>query len=803
MRGGRSGISERNLKEVMRHTFLGSKPFLAQTFREHCVDFPLAEASGVSYFANNIMATCSDGPKISNLVSETSDPWFSFEYFPPKTQKGLSYLKQKVQRMKSLGPLFTGFTWGTGESTAKATIELTNTAQNELGCVANMHLTCTSENTKVAGEALAACKNMGVRNIVALRGDPPHGQQQWAAFEGGFGGVLDLVKFIRDKHGEYFCISVAGYPEGHPDTISVVEGGLAALSPKEARRARVSPDGVVTVCHDRDFEKEMTFLKEQCDAGADVIITQMFLDAQVYVEFLEACRERDIWVPVVPGIMCFNTLRGFERMTNLFKTRLPSGLLETAKDANVSDETFKTWSIQQSTRMCKICLDVGAPGLHFYTLNRERVVTSTLVGLGLVTEEQVRPCVEAEDDATILEPAEGIFTVDMDMETPGISEHAEEQRSMDPEALFAELQRLRAENQQLKEEAPSLDGEKPVENLATQTSGSSTRQNGWNAQTCDDSWWAYDESQTECYSSDVRVRSGDRWCGRGSGWDERYKPDASPAFVVGSVVKAKYGDKFFKATVISAKPTSCVVQWAYDNSQTECDNNDIRVETESEWTKRGWKHREYHGQAASFAFEVGSAVEAKYGDSFFEAKVVSPGSSSSLVKWMHDESEMECANHDIRALGAIVSADKETSPDKCPRDSSQWSSDVMRAVETMATSTSIAGEIVAHSVSCSSVPARGGKTVQLYKVWCKGADTVAEIVGWGERASKLEAACSRKSPFVGSFVVIGPVGATGEGALFEVKSDDLYVEYTCCLRQTQKARYTLIRLIASCTKQCL
>ena len=187
------------------------------------------------------MATCSDGPKISNLVSETSDAWFSFEYFPPKTQKGLSYLKQKVQRMKSLGPLFTGFTWGTGESTAKATIELTNTAQNELGCVANMHLTCTSENTKVAGEALAACKNMGVRNIVALRGDPPHGQQQWAAFEGGFGGVLDLVKFIRDKHGEYFCISVAGYPEGHPDTISVVEGGPSgAVTQGSATRSSVA-----------------------------------------------------------------------------------------------------------------------------------------------------------------------------------------------------------------------------------------------------------------------------------------------------------------------------------------------------------------------------------------------------------------------------------------------------------------------------------------------------------------------------------------------------------------------------------
>ena len=188
------------------------------------------------------MGTSPDGPKISDLVAQTSAPWFSLEYFPPKTVEGVAGLKQKIERMKSLGPMYAVFSWGVGGSTSDVTLQLTNAAQNEIGCVANMHLTCTNQKTDTAGEALAACKKLGVRNVVALRGDPPRGQEHWTATEGGFHSALDLVRFMRNQHGDYFCISVAGYPEGHPDAISVVEGGLESLSPGEKRRARVAPD---------------------------------------------------------------------------------------------------------------------------------------------------------------------------------------------------------------------------------------------------------------------------------------------------------------------------------------------------------------------------------------------------------------------------------------------------------------------------------------------------------------------------------------------------------------------------------
>ena len=855
------------------------------------------------------MNSYADGPKISDLLVKTTDAWFSFEYFPPKTPEGVECLKQKIQRMKNYGPMYAAITSGLGASTSEATLKLANLTQNELGCVTNMHLGCTSQKTHAADETLTACKKIGVRNIVALHGDPPHGQKQWPASESGSPDALNLIKLMRDNYGDHFCISVAGYPEGHPDTITVVDGGLSELSPKEARRARVSPEGVVTVCRDKDFEKGMAFLKEHCDAGADIVITQMFLDTQVYTDFIEACREQDIGVPVVPGIMCLSNLRSFERITNLYKTRLPAGVFEAARAANVSDEAFKTWSIQQSTQMCKTCLDGGAPGLHFYTLNREKVVTDILVNLGFIGAEQVQGDIEGEDNAKLLEPAEGIVTMDTDTEGALTVPHIEKHHSMDADTMFAELERLRAENEQLKQETPSLDRKALQQESSVQMCELSAQQSNWSAQTRDDSssdkhlgswgshaksdrlgdsvgcvvevkygkryWeavllsvrstdstvkWTYDGSETTCENHNIRVKDTDnRYNDEKWGWHSRSQEDGLYAFV-GSSVEAKYGDKFMDAKMISAGPTTCIVQWAYDGSQTECDNDDVRVasesgrfqhepEGESDWTKHESRYRKFPESATTLAFDVGStveakygekfldatvvstgpststvkwfydgsqtecdnleirlkgagrwrdprheqerpeasttspalvtgsAVEAKYGDRFFEAKVVSPGPTWSLVKWSYDDSESQCANHTIRSLDNMITDVNEDSNGNRVPGSAGWSTKVMWAVETMATNITIAGEVLSHSVSCVSVPTRGGSMVQLYKVWCKGDDAVAEIVAWGDRALKLEAACSRSSVDAGSFAVIGPVGATGEGAVFEVKSDDLCVEY--------------------------
>jgi len=353
-----------------------------------------------------------DDFKICDKMKEATPGFFSFEYFPPRTEDGVENLKKRIVRMKNLNPMFVDFTWGAGGSTSDLTLDLTSMAKNEFGCVANMHLTCTNQTASLAEDALAKCKAVGVRNICALRGDPPRGMDKWEATEGGFTCALDLVKRMRELHGDYFSISVAGYPEGHPDAIEEVPEGLSALSEAEKRRCRtvVNEDGseTVSVCRDSKFAEEMAYLKLKCDAGADFIITQMFLDADVYADFVKACRETGIEVPVIPGVMCLTGSGGFNRMTSLCKTRLPAGMAEAAKAAGGSDDDFKTWGVEMGVDLCQKLIAAGAPGIHFYTLNLERVVVATLLGLGWITQEQADTCRAGDTDAKSMVSAQGI-----------------------------------------------------------------------------------------------------------------------------------------------------------------------------------------------------------------------------------------------------------------------------------------------------------------------------------------------------------------------------------------------------------
>merc|ERR1719214_322667 len=203
---------------------------------------------------------------VCELVKEAevqNKKWFSFEYFPPKTDSGVENLKKRILRMKELGPLFTDFTWGAGGSTSEITMQLCDTVKNEFGCIANMHLTCTNMEPEKVDKALADCKKCGVCNLVALRGDPPRGADKWEATEGGFKCAEDLCAYITKNHGNWFSIAVAGYPEGHPDNIETIPGtveeAVASLTPSEKKRYAIStePDPetgkfYVTVCKDAE-----------------------------------------------------------------------------------------------------------------------------------------------------------------------------------------------------------------------------------------------------------------------------------------------------------------------------------------------------------------------------------------------------------------------------------------------------------------------------------------------------------------------------------------------------------------------
>ncbi|MES1912005.1 MAG: hypothetical protein MHM6MM_004353 [Cercozoa sp. M6MM] len=266
--------------------------------------------------------------KIIDLLNDVSgNTFFSLEYFPPKTEQGDEKLRQKWSRVSTLSPLFVDMTWGAGGTTSDKTVALCRQGQQEHGLEMNMHLTCTNMPADKVDTALQAAIDMGVRNIVALRGDAPKNVENWVACEDGFSCALDLVRHIRAKHGDHFGISVAGYPEGHPSVIKPLEVSEDELTETEKHRVveLAEEDGTVKkyVCRDDDFAKEIAYLKQKVDAGADFIITQLFYDIAVYVDFVRQCREAGIECPILPGVMPILSKGGFARMTRFCKTRVP------------------------------------------------------------------------------------------------------------------------------------------------------------------------------------------------------------------------------------------------------------------------------------------------------------------------------------------------------------------------------------------------------------------------------------------------------------------------------------------------
>lgn len=341
------------------------------------------------------MSTTGADPKIIDLIKsrkESDGPFTSLEYFPPRTEEGVKNLYSRMDRMLTNSkPLFTDMTWGAGGSTAELSLKLALRA-HETGHVANLHLTCTNmtkNGDPIAGvhDALQEAFDGGIRNIVALRGDPPAGEEKWTAAEGGFTCALDLVRYIREHFQNDFGIAVAGYPEGHPNAISELKPGEEEESMTESEKGRCSKfDGVTYVCRDADYKKEMDYLKEKIDAGGDLIITQMFFDAEVFKTFVKDCRKWGIHCPVVPGLMCINAYPGFRKMTKFCKTRVTKDLDEKVESLKDNPTALKAFGVEFGAQICQNLMDSGLiDGLHFYTLNLEKVVYGITDKLGLTS----------------------------------------------------------------------------------------------------------------------------------------------------------------------------------------------------------------------------------------------------------------------------------------------------------------------------------------------------------------------------------------------------------------------------------
>lgn len=295
--------------------------------------------------------------KIIDKIQEARDAdrnFYSFEYFPPKTEIGVANLYDRIDRMAELSPSFIDVTWGAGGSTAGLTIDIATKAQNLSGVETMIHMTCTNMPVSDIRNAVQKARDNGIQNILALRGDPPQGTQTWAKVEGGLEHAIDLVRLVRKEHGDYFGITVAGYPEGHPDL--------------------------------QDYLNDLKYLKDKADAGADVVITQLFYDCDVFLKFEKDCREMGITCPILPGIMPIQTYAGWKRMISFCRTKVPQAVVDALEPIKDDDEEVQAFGVKLGVTMCKYLLQNGIRGLHFYTLNLEKSVTAILQGLELVPD---------------------------------------------------------------------------------------------------------------------------------------------------------------------------------------------------------------------------------------------------------------------------------------------------------------------------------------------------------------------------------------------------------------------------------
>ena len=262
----------------------------------------------------------------------------SFEFFPPKTEAGFASLYQTIDDLRPIKPTYVSVTYGAGGSTRQKTVDLVGRIQNEIGIRSMAHLTCVGHTAGEIAAILDDLWNKGIRNVLALRGDPPAGQSQFVATEGGFAYADALAKFAASRHP--FCIGVAGYPEGHPQCLN----------------------------RTRDLEH----LKQKIDNGGCFVITQLFFDNADFYRFRDAARAMGIKAPIVAGIMPILNVAQIKRFVSMCGAKIPHPLLTRLEGLESDAEAVHAAGVDYAIRQCHDLHDNGVDGLHFYTLNKSK-----------------------------------------------------------------------------------------------------------------------------------------------------------------------------------------------------------------------------------------------------------------------------------------------------------------------------------------------------------------------------------------------------------------------------------------------
>ena len=278
-------------------------------------------------------------------------PTFSFEFFPPADDDGFDSLYGTIEKLKPLSPSFVSVTYGAGGETRAKTMSLVGRIQNGVGIESMAHLTCARSAKSELESILNNLQGCGIDNVLALRGDPPAGKKGFEPVSDGFSHANELVEFIRSRCG--FCIGVAGYPEGHPE----------------------SPDK----------RTDLDNLRRKVDAGADFIITQLFFDTADFYRFRDACEWDGVRVPIIAGIMPIQSIKQIKRFTEMCGAKIPADLLDRLESVEDDPDAVRQVGMYHATEQCRDLIDHQVAGIHFYTLNRSTATRAIYQHLKHVT----------------------------------------------------------------------------------------------------------------------------------------------------------------------------------------------------------------------------------------------------------------------------------------------------------------------------------------------------------------------------------------------------------------------------------
>jgi len=280
-------------------------------------------------------------------IIRSNRPVFSVEFFPPKTGEGRIQLMETAKTLSSLELDFVSVTYGAGGSNRDGTVDITTALKDEVGLEVMAHLSCVGETKEGLAATLDRLAETGIENIFALRGDPPRGETNFVQPEGGLGSSAELAAFIKENYD--FAVGGACFPEVHPEA--------------------------------PDLDTDLNYLKQKVDAGAEFLVTQLFFDNSAYFKFVDAAREKGIDVPILAGIIPVTGYAHTKRICDLCDATIPAHLEQAMLAAEGDAEAEFNLGVAYAAQQCAELLAAGAPGIHFYALNKAPATRAVLGAL--------------------------------------------------------------------------------------------------------------------------------------------------------------------------------------------------------------------------------------------------------------------------------------------------------------------------------------------------------------------------------------------------------------------------------------